>query len=471
MLKESIKIKYGKRNFVGKSEGLLLDNYEVIRKLGKGGFGKVYEVKNKKTNEIRACKHLSKLNIYNLEKFEREINVLINSDHPNIIKIYEIYESDHSLYIVMEECKGGEVFDRIIEHIQCKTMYSENDAAKILQQVMSAVEYCHNNGICHRDLKPENLLYLNPGGEKGNPIKVIDFGLSQIISREKNLKSQVGTAYYAAPEVIKGNYTEKCDIWSAGIILYILLSGEPPFNGSTDNEIYSRVTKIKFSFPEKKWSTISNEAKDLIRHMIAPEGERFTAKQVLGHPWFKNASYMPLSSLNFKTSFFLDYFKGSYLKKMTLLYIASRLDENEIQNLKKVFEAFDKSKDGQISYDELKQGLIQLKSCNIKEDDIIKLFKSIDVDQNGRIDYTEFLAATIQKGNYLRNERLWEAFCMFDKNKDGFITKEELSQALRADKSMEKVIEKYIKAVDINGDGKIDYKEFLILMGEQNIKI
>ena len=245
MLKESIKIKYGKRTFVGKSEGLLLDNYNVIKKLGKGGYGKVYEVKNKKTKEIRACKQLSKLNINNLEKFEREINVLINSDHPNIIKIYEIYESDHSLYIVMEECKGGEVFDRIMERIQCQTMYSENDAAKILLQVMSAVEYCHNNGICHRDLKPENLLYLNPGGEKDNPIKVIDFGLSQIISREKNLKSQVGTAYYAAPEVIKGNYTEKCDIWSAGIILYILLSGEPPFNGSNDTEIYSRISKMK----------------------------------------------------------------------------------------------------------------------------------------------------------------------------------------------------------------------------------
>ncbi len=465
MMKENPKIKYGKKTFVGKSQGLFLDNYDVIKQLGKGGYGKVYEVKNKKTNEIRACKHLSKLNMKNIEKFEREINILINSDHPNIIKIYEIYESQRSLYLVMEECKGGEIFDRIIEHIQSKTMYSEKDAAEMLQQVMSAIEYCHNNGICHRDLKPENLLYLKQGAEKDNTIKVIDFGLSQIISPEKKLKTKVGTAYYVAPEILQGNYTEKCDIWSAGVILYIFLSGDPPFNGPSDAVIYGKIAEMKFNFPEKKWKNISNDAKDLIMHMIAPEKERYTAKEVLQHPWFKNASNVPLSALNFDVLFFIDYVRGSELKKMSLLYIASRLDENEIENLKKAFEAFDKCKDGQISYDELKQGLIQLKSHNINENDIIALFKSIDVDQNGRIDYTEFLAATIQKVNYLRNERLWEAFCMFDKDNSGHITKDELLQALKAEKSQEKEIEKYIKAVDKNGDGQIDYKEFLELMG------
>ena len=468
MIKENPTIKYGKKTFVGKSEGLFLDNYDVIKQLGKGGYGKVYEVKNKKSNEIRACKHLSKLNIKNLEKFEREINILINSDHPNIIKIYEIYESKKSLYLVMEECKGGEVFDRIIEHIQSKTMYSEKDAAEILKQVMSAVEYCHNNGICHRDLKPENLLYLNPGAEKGNPIKVIDFGLSQIISPEKRLKTKVGTAYYVSPEILKGDYTEKCDVWSAGVILYIFLSGDPPFNGPSDSDIYNKISKMKFTFPEKKWKTISNEAKDLIIHMIAPENQRYTAKQVLEHPWFKNASNVPLSALNFDTAYFIDYFRGSTLKKMSLLYIASRLDENEIENLKKAFEAFDNQKDGQITYNELKRGLIQLKSRNIKESDVIALFKSIDVDQNGKIDYTEFLAATIQKVNYYRNERLLEAFCMYDKDNNGHITKEELIQALKAEKSQEKEIEQYIKAVDKNGDGQIDYKEFLTLMNNQN---
>jgi calcium-dependent protein kinase len=462
---ENAKIKYGKETFVGKSSGLFLDNYDVIKQLGKGGYGKVYEVKNKKSGEIRACKHLSKLSIKNLEKFEREINILIKTDHPNIIKLYEVFESQRSLYLVMEECKGGEIFDRIIEHIQSKQMYSEKDAAEMFQQVMSSIEYCHNNGICHRDLKPENLLYLNKGPEKNNPIKVIDFGLSQVISQDKKLTTKVGTAYYVAPEILQGDYTEKCDIWSAGVILYIFLSGDPPFNGPSDSAIYSKIATMKFSYPEKKWKNISSEARDLINHMLAPEKERYTAKQVLEHPWFKNASNVPLSATNFNVSFFKDYIQSCTLKKVSLLFIASRLDENEINNLKKSFEAFDKHKDGQITYEELKQGLLQLKSINMNEKDIKDLFDLIDVDQNGKIDYTEFLASTLQKQNYLKKERLWEAFCRFDKDNNGHITKEELLQALKAEKTQEKEIEKYIKVVDKNGDGKIDYKEFLELMG------
>ena len=462
---EDTTIKFGKETFVGKFEGEFLDNYEVIKQLGKGGYGKVYRVKNLKTGEIRACKQLSKLSIKNLEKFEREINILKKSDHPNIIKLYEIFESKRSLYLIMEECKGGEVFDRIIEHIQSKKMYTEKDAANMFEQMMSAVEYCHNNGICHRDLKPENLLYLNLGPEVNNPIKVIDFGLSQVISPDRKLKTKVGTAYYVAPEILKGSYTEKCDIWSAGVILYIFLSGDPPFNGPNDKAIYNKISQMKFSYPEKKWSKISNEAKDLINHMIAPEKERYDAKQVLSHPWLKNAVNYNLVNLNFDPIFFSDYAKSTLIKKIALLFIASRLDENEIDDLKKIFVAFDKRKDGQILYEELKQGLVQLKTDHINDKEILNLFKTIDVDKNGKIDYTEFLAATLQKKNYLKIERLYEAFCLFDKDGSGKITKEELMRVLKVDKSQEKEIEKIIKEADKDGDGVINYKEFLELMG------
>ena len=462
-----MEVKFGKENFVGKLDGLFLDNYEVIKQLGKGGYGKVYEVKNKKSGAIRACKHLSKLSIKNLEKFQREIEILIKSDHPNIIKLYEIFESQRSLYLIMEECKGGEVFDRIIEHIQSKKMYSEKEAANMFLQVMSSIEYCHNNGICHRDLKPENLLYLNSGSEIDNPIKVIDFGLSQIFSNRK-LKTKVGTAYYVAPEILKGDYTEKCDIWSAGVILYIFLSGDPPFNGPSDSAIYSKIAQMKFSFPDKKWKNVSNEAKDLILHMLAPEKERYTAKQVINHPWFKNASNIPLTDLNFDSNFFENYLHGSPLKKVSLLFIASRLDENEIKDLKKVFEAFDREKDGQISIDELQKGLLQLKSTRFNNEEILNLFKTIDVDKNGRIDYTEFLAATLQERNYLQKEKLYEAFCVFDKDNSGHISKKELMEVLKTQKTQEGEIEKYIKAADKNGDGVIDYKEFLYLMGYED---
>ena len=187
MMAENPIIKYARETFVQKADGKLLDSYDVLKQLGKGGYGKVYEIRSKKTGEIRACKHLSKLNIKNLEKFKREIEILKKMDHPNIIKLYEVFESGRSLYLVMEECKGGEVFDKIVERIQAKQMYSEKDAANIIQQVLSCIQYCHNHNICHRDLKPENLLYLNPGSERDNRIKVIDFGLSQSADKLKTM--------------------------------------------------------------------------------------------------------------------------------------------------------------------------------------------------------------------------------------------------------------------------------------------
>ena len=199
--------------------------------------------------------------------------------------------------------------------------------------------------------------------------------------------------------------------------------------------------------------------------MLVPEKDRYNAKQVLSHPWFKNASSTPLVDLNFDPMFFADYVKGSGIKKMALLFISSRLDENEISDLKKIFKAFDKKNDGQISFDELKQGLVQLKSSHINEEEVFELFKTLDSDKNGRIDYTEFLASTLHKKSYLRIERLYETFTMFDKDNSGYISKKELMEVLRTEKQQEKEIEKYIKEADKDGDGKINYKEFLMLMG------
>ena len=331
--------------------------------------------------------------------------------------------------------------------------------------MISAVEYCHNNGICHRDLKPENLLYLNEGSEIKNPIRVIDFGLSQVIYPDQKLKTKVGTAYYVAPEILNGSYTEKCDIWSAGVILYILLSGSPPFNGPNDNEIYRKISKMKFDYPEKKWKTISRDAIDLINHMLAPENQRYTAKQVLAHPWLQNANKYNLVNLNFDPKFFKDYAQSNLIKKMALLFIASRLEQNEIKDLKRIFGAFDKEKNGQISFEELKQGLLQVKPNFANDREIFELFKSIDVDKNGKIDYTEFLASTLQKKSYLRIERLFEAFSLFDKDGSGKITRNEIMQVLRLEKEQEIEVAKIMELADKDKDGAIDYKEFLLLMG------
>ena len=392
-------------------------------------------------------------------------------DHPNIVKLYEVFESQNSLYLIMEECCGGELFDRILHRINTNNMYTEREACLLMKQIIGAIEYCHNNGIAHRDLKPENLLYLKEGSEENNPLKIADFGLSQSINLKKMLTSKVGTSYYVPPEILAGNYTEKCDIWSAGIILYILLSGEPPFNGPNDETIFARIKTYKYEFPEQKWSKISVEAKDLLTKMLIQEDKRLSASQVLQHPWFdiiKNEK-ITFEKLNFgKDNFFKEYKDSNQLKKIVLLYIASKLEENEILDLKNLFKAFDKDENGQIDYKEFEQGLMELNSEELNKDEIRQFFNDIDADNNGKIDYTEFIAATLQKQIFLKKETLFEAFSALDSDRDCKITKEELMKILRLQPKEDKFAIKLIELADKNGDGVIDYKEFLQMMGFNN---
>ena len=468
---QSDHIIFNKENFVGKKQGLLTDYYEVIRKLGKGSYGKVYEVKNKTTGEIRACKQLSKSNLSNLKKFEKEIELLIKTDHPNIIKLYEVFEDDRFIYLIMEKCNGGELFDRIIIHIQSNKMYTEKDVAKIFQQLISAIVYCHDNGIVHRDLKPENLLYINEGDEINNPIKVIDFGLSRNFDPKSKMNTKVGTAYYVAPEVLEGNYTEKCDVWSAGVILYILLSGEPPFNGANDREIYKAISKMIYQFPYNKWKKISKNAIDLIEKCLVPEDKRISAKEVLEHPWFKKIDNEENADIQIDLPSFKDYVNSCKLKKMTLTYIASRLNENDVSNLREIFTSFDKNKDGHISLEELKNGLEKLNGKEIDNQEIEKIFLSLDTDKNGQIGYTEFLASIINERTYLNEERLYEAFVNLDKNGSGKISKDEIKTVIMKNNANDNCVEKIIEKVDKNGDGVIDYNEFLDMMGYNRMKM
>ena len=461
--KEIDTITFNKQNFTSSTEGLISTKYEIIKKLGKGSYGRVLQVKNKRTGEIRACKQLSKNKISNLKKFQKEISILKKVDHPNIIKLYEVFEDDKYIYLIMEQCKGGELFDKIINHIQKKQMYTEKEAAIIFHQMISTISYLHNNNISHRDLKPENILYYNSGEEENNPIKLIDFGLStfydKILENEK-MKSKVGTAYYVAPEVLGGNYNEKCDIWSAGVILYILLSGEPPFNGPNDNVIYQKIKKMEFNFPNEKWNNISIEAIDLIRKCICPEEFRLSAKEVLNHPWFKiiDNNYFPFN-YNFGNLF--KFSKFDIFKKMILNYIAFNLNEEDVKDLKNVFYFFDCDNDGSINRNDLREGFKKL-NYDICEENIDCLFNSIDTDNNGFIDFTEFLAASIDEKLYLDDKKLIEAYLFFDKKNTGKITKNDIQNSLKID---ENKIDKLFVEIDKNRNEKISYYEFFDLMG------
>ena len=182
-------------------------------------------------------------------------------DHPNVVQFYEYYEDKKKLYIVSELCEGGELFDKITE----RTRFTESEARKLMMQLLGAIKFCHKHGIVHRDIKPENIVY---SSRVTDEIKVIDFGASTEYSQGIKLKERIGTPYYIAPEVIKNDYGKECDIWSCGVLLYILLSGYPPFNGRNNNQIINAVKSGKFDLKRKSFERVSNKAKDLIKKLL-----------------------------------------------------------------------------------------------------------------------------------------------------------------------------------------------------------
>ena len=448
---------FNKETFIGRVKGKLEDNYEIIEEIGSGGFSRVLKVKNKNTGVLYACKEMRKKKLSDIEEFTREINIMIKLDHPNIIKLYEVYETDSCINIIMELCTGGELFDRIIDNTDNGKLFSEKQAAEIFKQMMSAINYCHKNGIVHRDLKPENLIYLTK--DENSPIKVIDFGMSKKFDNKNFMNEKVGTAYYISPEVLKGKYDEKCDIWSAGVILYIIICGYPCFNGDSDEEIFDAIIKGKITYPSPEWDGISQDAKDLIQKMCTTPDKRLTAEQVLNQKWVKeNAPNSKNTLLPLKAEGFKNYAESNKLRKAVLTFIASRLTEEEIKNVKKIFENIDKNNDGKLSLEELKEAAG--KTPGFKMEQIDEIFKSIDTDNSGNIEYTEFIAASLEKNLYLNEQKLKDAFKLFDSDKSGKISKNEISKILGTSKHS-KEVEKIMNKYDSNKDGEIDFNEFI----------
>ena len=323
--------------------------------------------------------------------------------------------------------------------------------------------------IVHRDLKPENILFINE--DKNSPIKVIDFGFSKEFNnknsknKQKNMSSKVGTVYYMAPEILQGNYNELCDIWSCGVILYIILCGYPPFQGNNDKEIYQSIQKGKVDFPQNEWKMISKNAKDLILHMLCPANKRYDAKQVLKHIWVNNKAPDSKGELKINIDSLLDFQNSNKLRKVVLTFIASRLRDEEVNNIKNIFSRMDKDKKGTITLQELKVGLEESLSPEDKIN-VEELFASIDTDHSGRIDYTEFIAATMDQKLYLQEEKLHEAFNALDHNSTGKISIKDIKKFLNLQDNSENddMIQQWIKENDSNGDGVVDFNEFKKMM-------
>ena len=464
-------LNFNKETFIIKSSGTIAKKYLKIKELTNGTYSKIYVVQNKKDFKLYCCKEILKSKIADLAKFKNEINILSKVDHPNIIRLYEIFEDDRYISLIMELCQGGELFQKINELAEKDESFSEKEAVKIFKQLMLAICYCHSQGICHRDLKPENILFLNKNPD--SPIKIIDFGLSKIFGEikpimkgnkvEKNIMSlRVGTAYYMSPEVLQGNYDNKCDIWACGVILYIMLCGYPPFDGDTENDILKAISRKKFSFPEEEWKSVSDDAKDLIKHMICDPDKRYNAEMILNHPWIeKNAPNSKGNLAKFNAHSLKNFGNLYKLTKYVLGFIASRINEEDISHLRQIFEEIDTNKSGTLNINEIKEGIDKMeKEREITEEEKDLIIKQIDTDKSSKIEYNEFLTACLEQKVYLREENLLSSFMMLDYDGSGKISKSEIKKALNGDIDNE-TLDKIVQEFDLDGDGEIDYKEFV----------
>ena len=342
-----------KSTFVQFKKSLIEKDYIIKEKIGSGAFATVRKVVTKDGNYERALKIIKKQKGQATARLHLEVEILKKLVHPNIMQIFEFYEDKKCFYIITELCEGGELFDKIVE----LGSFTEHDAAYIMFQLLSAVGYIHSNHVVHRDLKPENILL---DTKKGNIIKIIDWGTARFFNSEKKMNHISGTPYYIAPEVLNGKYDEKCDVWSCGVILYILLCGYPPFNGEDDNIITDKIQIGKFTFPEEEWNSVSSLAKEFIIYLLEYDpNKRPSALEALNHKWittYKDSEVDKQLSINCLVNM-KQFHTERKLQQASLTYIVNNLLSKEEKNeLLTIFHKFDTNGDGVLSKEEIING-------------------------------------------------------------------------------------------------------------------
>jgi calcium-dependent protein kinase len=407
------------------------------------------------------------------QEIMNEINILRTLDHPNILKIFEFYSSKESYSLVTELCQGGELFQEIID----RGPFNENYSAYVMLQILSAINYCHGMKIVHRDLKPENILIAERDSNGLPRIKIADFGTSKMFEKGAVQRKLVGSSYYIAPEVLKKHYDEKCDIWSCGVIMYILLSGRPPFAGDSDKEIMEKVRIGKYDLEEPPFDKLSSSGKDLIKKlMIMDPKKRISAQEALNHPWFKENRSKELfnrikdeSTLRKMIHNLKVYKRDSIIQETALAYLVHNFPQmKDVVNACKLFNQIDVNGDGKINKNELLKGLqSKIKSDTLKKD-VDTIFHNIDMDNNGYIEYEEFVRAAVSKEHFIDTKVIQFAFRYFDKDGSGEITFDEIEEVFKEsiqDKSnVHESLKKIIDEVDENGDGIISFNEFADIM-------
>ncbi|KAL0337970.1 UNVERIFIED_CONTAM: Calcium-dependent protein kinase [Sesamum calycinum] len=452
--------------------------YELGRELGRGEFGITYLCTDKSNGEVFACKSISKKKLrtrVDIEDVRREVEIMRHlPKHPNIVSLKDTYEDDNAVHLLwscvrVESCLTELLLevDILVFVIRDLSLCHKrwNWFLYVNKLAWVSPQNCHKHGVMHRDLKPENFLFSNK--KETAPLKAIDFGLSIFFKPGERFDEIVGSPYYMAPEVLKRNYGPEVDVWSAGVILYILLCGIPPFWAETEQGVAQAIIRSVVDFKRDPWPKVSDKAKDLVKKMLNPDPkQRLTAQEVLDHPWLQNAKSAPNVSLGETVRARLKQFSMmNKLKKRALRVIAEHLSVEEVAGIKEGFQLMDTGNKGKIDINELRTGLHKL-GHQIPEADLLVLMEAGDVDKDGYLDCGEFVAISVHLRKMGNEDHLRKAFEFFDRNETGYIEIEELREAFadEAEPTSEEVINAIIQDVDTDKDGRISFEEFAAMM-------
>ena len=455
--------------------------------LGEGHFGSVRSAFKKREyspHKFFAVKSISlkKLSEKDYKNLILEVKIISSLEHPHIVKFYETFYDKKYFHIVIELCRGNNLYQRLKK---LKGKMKEEHAKIIIFKVLHAINYCHSNGVVHRDLKPENIVFESPSNNQDNDgydeeenkdnyfnIKICDFGLSALKNNTDKLHTILGTPYYMAPEVLKGDYNEKCDIWSIGAITYYLITGTEPFKGNTSNQIFSRIlyTEPDYS-PSKFWNT-SSALLDFLKKCFSKDPNvRPTAREALSHPWFENIFKKIHSPKFIEENIFYNISttkRFSQLKRLIMRYVVYNMGHSELNLYKKAFLAFDRDNNGCITPEEIKR-MFKIYHKTLDENQI-KNIMSVSDERNDYLTYLEFIIICFQVEEFLSPIKLLDAFLFFDVDNNNEIDDVDLYHALlRWGKDVidKEMIEKIIFLGTKKKYKKLDLKAFVEVFGDE----